>query len=160
MVRGNAALSLVRCGGCLRPRAKSSPCCNPRLSPRHLSGTVTDTNKIGYRDPTRAAWWRAARGQANQGNFAPHRRGSHRLRPSGTRVAAGKESATVDPATTKQVWEAIARPYWIGQADDLLPSAPKPGTPEISDRAASKRHSPRKAIIRQRTAAQFPRAGL
>ena len=143
MVRGNAALSLVRFGD-----ATGRPQIVALLEPARIvapfAGRVTDSDKVGTAihqggliakimvDPSVEASQNELRsielrspigGRIRTLSAAP---GSH--------VAAGAEVATIAPAD-EQVWEALRALYLIGQPDDLPAIHPyQRELPEISDR--------------------------
>jgi len=143
MVRGNAALSLVRFGD-----ATGRPQIVALLEPARIvapfAGRVTDSDKAGTAihqggliakimvDPSVGASQNELRsielrspigGRIRTLSAAP---GSH--------VAAGAEVATIAPAD-EQVWEALRALYLIGQPDDLPAIRPyQRELPEISDR--------------------------
>ncbi len=143
MVRGNAALSLVRFGD-----ATGRPQIVALLEPARIvapfAGRVTNSDKVGTAihqggliakimvDPSVEASQNELRsielrspigGRIRTLSAAP---GSH--------VAAGAEVATIAPAD-EQVWEALRALYLIGQPDDLPAIHPyQRELPEISDR--------------------------
>ncbi len=144
MVRGNAALSLVRFKD-----ASGRPQIVALLLPARIiaptAGRVTDTDKVGTSihqggliaklqiDPSTA-------GSAQSGQQSIELRSpiSGRIRTlsvaPGSTVAAGTEIAIVDPGD-EQVWEALRALYLIGQPDDLPAIRPyERELPEISDR--------------------------
>jgi len=143
MVRGNAALSLVRFGD-----ASGRPHIVALLQPARITapvaGRVTDADKVGTAihqggliaklqvDPSADA------SQNSQQSIELRSPISGRIRAlfvvPGSRVAAGAEVATVDPSD-EQVWEALRALYLIGQPDDLSAIRPyQRELPEISDR--------------------------
>jgi hypothetical protein len=143
MVRGNAALSLVRFGD-----ASGRPHIVALLQPAKLvaplPGRVTDTDKVGTAihqgglvakiqvDRSAVA---SQNGQETMELRSPI---SGRIRSlsaaPGSQVAAGTEVATVDPGD-EQVWEALRALYLIGQPDDLPAIRPyERELPEVSDR--------------------------
>jgi hypothetical protein len=119
MVRGNAALSLVRFGDAVgRPQIVAL------LQPLHLTtpsaGRVLDSDrpgtvvhqggliaKIAPQDSTQTIELRTP---------IPGRIRS--VTPAGANIASNAEVAVVDPAT-EQVWEGLRALYFIGQPDDL-----------------------------------------
>src|SRR6266478_1597737 len=134
MVRGNAALSLVRFGDA-SGRAQIVALLQPEKISAPTSGTVTDTDKIGTAIHQGGL---VAKLQDGQQTTELRSSISGRIRTisvaSGTRVAAGTEIATVDPGD-EQVWEALRALYLIGQVDDLPAIRPyERALPEISDR--------------------------
>jgi len=143
MVRGNAALSLVRFSD-----ASGRPHIVALLQPARITapfaGRVTDTDKVGTAihqggliaklqvDPSADA------SQNEPRSFELRSPISGRIRRlsvvPGSHVAAGAEVATVDPGD-EQVWEALRALYLIGQADDLPAIRPyQRELREISDR--------------------------
>ena len=143
MVRGNAALSLVRFGD-----AAGRPQIVALLLPARIvvptAGRVTDTDKVGTSihqggliaklqiDPSAIA---SQNGQQSTELRSPI---SGRIRTlsvaPGSTVLAGAEVATVDPGD-EQVWEALRALYIIGQPDDLPAIRPyERALPEISSR--------------------------
>jgi hypothetical protein len=143
MVRGNAALSLVRFGD-----ASGRPQIVALLQPAKIvasnSGRVTDTDKVGtsIRQGGLVAKIQVDRSvvpsQNAQETSELRSPISGRIRTlsvvSGANVSAGTEIATVDPGD-EQVWEALRALYLIGQADDLPAIRPyQRDVPEVSDR--------------------------
>jgi len=118
MVRGNAALSLLRFGDAtgrpqiialLRPATVTAP----------QSGKVIDTSTVGAAIHQGGIVAKIEAGGQTTELRSPI---SGRLRMlsvnAGQTVAAGAEIAIVDPGT-EQVWEALRALYLIGQVDDL-----------------------------------------
>ena len=143
MVRGNAALSLVRFKD-----ASGRPQIVALLLPARIiapaPGRITDTDRVGtsihqgglvaklQADPS------AAVSQTGQQSTELRSPISGRIRTlsvaPGSSVAAGAEVATVDPGD-EQVWEALRALYLVGQPDDLPAiRAYQRELPEISDR--------------------------
>ena len=134
MVRGNAALSLVRFGD-----ATGRPQIVALLQPAKIAapgaGRVVDADKVGT--------------SIHQGGLiAKIQDGEHttevrspiggRIRTlsvaAGASVAEGAEVATVEPAA-EQIWEALRALYLVGQAEDLPAiRAYQRDLPEIPDR--------------------------
>jgi hypothetical protein len=118
MVRGNAALSLVRFGD-----ATGRPQIVALLQPAEItaprSGRIVDADRPGTAVHQGGM---LAKLQANQGQIvelrSPMPGRIRSLAQTGANVAAGSEVAVVDPAT-EQVWEALRALYLIGQVDDL-----------------------------------------
>jgi biotin carboxyl carrier protein len=150
MVRGNAALSLVRFGDA-SGRAQIVALLQPAKISAPVSGTVTDSDKIGTAIHQGGLVAKLQDGQQSTELRSPI---SGRIRmisvAPGTRVAAGTEIATVDPGD-EQVWEALRALYLIGQVDDLPAIRPYARElPEISDRVRKQATLTEKAI-RDRT---------
>jgi hypothetical protein len=162
MVRGNAALSLVRFGD-----ASGRPQIVALLQPAKIvtpfAGRVTDSDKVGTAihqggliakllvDPSVEA------SQSELRSIELRSPISGRIRTfsvaPGSHVAAGAEVATVDPGD-EQVWEALRALYLVGQPDDLPAIRPyQRELPEISDRLRRQALLTEKAI-RDRAAAR------
>src|SRR5262249_9800634 len=118
MVRGNAALSLVRFGDA-RGRPQIVALLQPATIRAPLAGPVVDTDKVGP--------------SIHQGGLIAKLEGDGRITEvrspisgrirtlnvtAGSSLEEGTEIATVDPSA-EQVWEALRALYLIGQADDL-----------------------------------------
>jgi biotin carboxyl carrier protein len=158
MVRGNAALSLVRFGDAsgheqivaLLPPAKiAAP----------TAGRVTDTDKVGTAVHQGGLIARLQIANHQNGDQTVDVRSpiSGRIRTisvaAGVDVAAGSEIATVDPSD-QQVWEALRALYLVGRAEDLPTIRPyERESREISDRVRQQAALTEKAI-RERAAAQ------
>jgi hypothetical protein len=118
MVRGNAALSLVRFGDATgRPRILAL------LQPAHIaspeSGRILDSDRPGtavHQGGLIAKLEFANKQIAEIRSPIPGR--IRTVAGTGANVAAGSEIAIVDPAND-QVWEALRALYLIGQPDDL-----------------------------------------
>src|SRR6202789_3090686 len=117
MVRGNAALSLVRFGD-----ATGRPQIVALLQPARLnspqSGRIVDADR-----PDTAIHQGGLIAQLQYGNQIAEIRSPipGRIRSvlgTGANVAAGAEVAVVDPST-EQVWEALRALYLIGQPEDI-----------------------------------------
>src|SRR5712692_7559719 len=146
MVRGNAALSLVRFGD-----TSGRPHIVALLQPARIvapsAGRVTDTDKVGTAIHQGGLIAKLQDGRQTTELRSPI---SGRIRTlsvaQGTTVAAGTEIATVDPGD-EQVWEALRALYLIGQPDDLPAIRPyQRELPEISDRVRQKALLTEKAI--------------
>jgi biotin carboxyl carrier protein len=151
MVRGNAALSLVRFGD-----ASGRPQIVALLQPARIvaasSGRVTDTDKVGTAIHQGGLIAKLQDGKQTTEVRSPI---SGRIRTisvaPGTLVAARAEVATVDPGD-EQVWEALRALYLMGQPDDLPAIRPYQRVlPEISDRVRQQALLTEKAI-RERAA--------
>ena len=143
MVRGNAALSLVRFGD-TSGRAQIVALLLPARIVAPFAGRVTDTDKVGTSihqggliaklqiDPSKVT------SQSAQQSTELRSPISGRIRTlsvaPGSTVTAGAEVATVDPGD-EQVWEALRALYLIGQPDDFPAIRPyERELPEISSR--------------------------
>jgi len=118
MVRGNAALSLVRFGD-----ATGRPQILALLQPAHIaspeSGRILDSDRPGtavHQGGLIAKLEFANKQIAEIRSPIPGR--IRTVAGTGSNVAAGSEIAIVDPAND-QVWEALRALYLIGQPDDL-----------------------------------------
>ncbi|MGA9308175.1 MAG: hypothetical protein WBW31_22445 [Candidatus Sulfotelmatobacter sp.] len=118
MVRGNAALSLVRFGD-----ATGRPQILALLQPAHIispeSGRILDADRPGtaIREDGLIAKLEYANKQiAEIRSPIPGR--IRTVAGTGANLSAGAEVAVVDPAND-QVWEALRALYLIGQPDDL-----------------------------------------
>ena len=118
LVRGNAALSLVRFGD-----ATGRPQIIALLQPADVkapqSGRVIDTSTVGTAIHQAGV---IAKLEQNGQTIEIRSPIAGRLRnlsvKTGQSVATGDEIATLDPST-EQVWEALRALYLIGQLDDL-----------------------------------------
>jgi hypothetical protein len=143
MVRGNAALSLIRFGDASgRPHIVAL--LRPARIVAHAAGRVTDADKVGTSIHQGGLIAKlqvdrpAATSQDGQQITELRSPISGRIRTlsvaPGSNVAAGDEVATVDPGD-EQVWEALRALYLVGQLDDLPAIRPyQRELPEISDR--------------------------
>lgn len=119
MVRGNAALSLVRFGDA-SGRPQIVALLQPALINAPADGHVVDADRPG----TAIHQGGLLAKLATSGSSAPVEIRSPipgRIRSvsqPGANVAAGTEIAVVDPGT-EQVWEALRALYVVGQIDDL-----------------------------------------
>ncbi len=173
MVRGNAALSLVRFGD-----AAGRPQIVALLQPARIlasaSGRVLDTDKVGTvihqggliaklqvdrsavaHEKDRSA---TARENDRSGDAAKNDQQTIEIRSpisgrirtlsvaAGATVTAGTEVATVDPGDD-QVWEALRALYLIGEPDDLSAIRPyERELPEVSGRVRQQALLTEKAI--------------
>ncbi len=153
MVRGNAALSLVRFGD-----ATGRPQIVALLQPAQITapvdGHVVDADRPG----TAIHQGGLLAKLATAGSSAPVEVRSPipgRIRSvsqPGANVAAGAEVAIVDPGT-EQVWEALRALYLVGQVDDLAAIRPyERDLPDISNDVRQQALETEKAI-RARSAA-------
>jgi biotin carboxyl carrier protein len=146
MVRGNAALSLVRFGD-----ASGRPHIVNLLQPARIvattAGRVTDADRIGTAIHQGGLIAKVQDGRQTTELRSPI---SGRIRTllasPGSNVTAGAEVATVDPGD-KQVWEALRALYLVGQVEDLPSIRPyQRELPEISDRVRQQANLTEKAI--------------
>ncbi len=153
MVRGNAALSLVRFGD-----ATGRPQIVALLQPAQVtspeSGRIVDADKPGTAIHqgglvAKLATITAAGAQPPQTievrSPIPGRIRS--VAGTGANLAAGAEVAVVDPAT-EQVWEALRALYLVGQPDDLPAIRPYARElPDISNDVRQQAVETEKAIL-------------
>jgi hypothetical protein len=146
MVRGNAALSLVRFGD---PAGR--PHIVALLQPARITapaaGTIVDTGTAGT-----AIHQGGLVAKLQSGNQTTEIRSpiSGRIRMlfarTGQSVAAGSEIATITP-DTEQVWEALRGLYLVGQTEDLPAVTPyQRDQPDIPDRVREQAALTEKAI--------------
>jgi hypothetical protein len=143
MVRGNAALSLIRFGDA-SGRSQIVALLQPARIVTPFAGRVTDSDKVGTAvhqggliaklqvDSSTAV------SQNEEQSIELRSPISGRIRTlsaaPGTNVTAGTEIATISPGD-EQVWEALRALYLVGQPDDLPAVRPyQRELPEISDR--------------------------
>ena len=149
MVRGNAALSLVRFGDATgRPQIVAL--LQPAVVTAQQPGKVTDASTVGTAIHQGGV---IAKLQAESQTVEIRSPISGRLRvlslQPGQMVASGAEVATIDPGTD-QVWEALRALYLIGQPEDIPAVAHyEQNLPEISD-AVRQQAALTEQAIRQR----------
>jgi hypothetical protein len=138
MVRGNAALSLVRFGD-----ATGRPEIVALLQPAEITapqaGSIVDADRPGTAIHQGGL---LAKLQTDQGQGLPSQiieirspipGRSRSIAQPGAKVVAGAELAVVDPGT-EQVWEALRALYLVGQAEDLPAILPyERDLPDISN---------------------------
>jgi len=151
MVRGNAALSLVRFGDATgRPQIVAL--LQPAKITAPVNGTVADTGKVGTAVHEGGLVAKLQYGdRATEDLRSPI---TGRIRSlsveKGMRVSAGQEIATIDPGT-EQVWEALRALYLIGQPDDISAVLPyERESPDIPDHVRKQAIETEKTI-RERT---------
>jgi hypothetical protein len=130
MVRGNAALSLVRFGD-----ATGRPQILALLQPAHIaspeSGRIIDSDRPGTAVHQGGLIAKLEFGSKQIAEIRSPIPGRIRtVAGTGANIAAGAEVAVVDP-TNDQVWEALRALYLIGQPDDL--SAIRPYERDLPD---------------------------
>jgi biotin carboxyl carrier protein len=118
MVRGNAALSLVRFGDA-SGREQIVALLQPARIVAPSAGRVVDADRVGTAIHQGGLIAKLQNGAQAMDVRSPI---SGRIRTisvaAGAEVAAGSEIATVDPGD-EQVWEALRALYLIGKAEDL-----------------------------------------
>ncbi len=147
MVRGNAALSLVRFGD-----ATGRPQIVALLQPAHINapedGHIIDADRPGTAIHQGGL---LAKLEATAGGLPIEIRSPipGRIRSvsqPGANVTAGAEVAVVDPGT-EQVWEALRALYLVGQIDDLPAIRPyERDLPDISNDVRQQAAETEKAI--------------
>jgi hypothetical protein len=146
LVRGNAALSLVRFGD-----ASGRPQIVALLKPAQISapeaGQIVDADRPGtaIHQGGLLAKLQSSGGQTLEIRSPLPGRIRSVAQP-GANVAAGAEVAVVDPAS-EQVWEALRALYLVGQVDDLAAVRPyERELPEISNDVRQQAVETEKAI--------------
>jgi hypothetical protein len=133
MVRGNAALSLVRFGD-----ATGRPEIVALLQRAHIaapqSGRIVDSDRPGTAIHQGGLIAKLEYGEKQTAEIRSPIPGRIRsVAGTGANLAAGAEAAVVDPAS-EQVWEALRALYLIGQPDDLAAIRPyERDLPDISN---------------------------
>jgi biotin carboxyl carrier protein len=146
LVRGNAALSLVRFGDATG-RPEIVALLRPAVVTAPEAGTITDTSSVGT--------------AIHQGGvIAKLQAGEHELElrspisgrvdelsvHAGKQVAAGDSIATITPAAD-QIWEALRALYLVGQVEDLPAIRPyERELPDVSDHVRQQAVETEKAI--------------
>ena len=134
MVRGNAALSLVRFGD-PAGRPQIVALLQPATVLAPAAGRLIDIDKIGTSVRQGGLIAKLQDGSRTTEIRAPI---GGRIRTlsvaTGANVASGAEVVTIDPSS-EQVWEALRALYLVGQPDDLLAiRIYERNIPEIPDR--------------------------
>jgi len=133
MVRGNAALSLVRFGDATG-RAQICALLQPAQITSPQSGRIVDSDRPGTPVHQGGLIAKLQYGQQQTAEIRSPIPGRIRsVAGTGANVAAGAEIAIVDPST-EQVWEALRALYLVGQIDDLPAILPyERDLPDISN---------------------------
>jgi hypothetical protein len=146
MVRGNAALSLVRFGD-----AAGRPQIVGLLEPARIiapeAGHIVDSDRPGTAIAQRGliAKLESASGKTIEVR-SPIPGRIQSVAGTGANLAAGAEIAVIDPAT-EQVWEALRALYLVGQAEDLRAVVPyERDLPDISNDVRQQARETEKAI--------------
>ena len=147
IVRGNAALSLVRFGDA-SGRSQIVALLQPAKILAPAGGSILDAGKPGAAVHQGGIIAKFAYGVAQPTKLRSPIAGRIRsVNAPGVVVAAGTEIATVDPGD-EQVWEALRALYLIGQPDDLPAIRPyERGLPDISDRVRQQAALTENAIL-------------
>ncbi|MFL6444001.1 MAG: HEAT repeat domain-containing protein [Candidatus Sulfotelmatobacter sp.] len=147
MVRGNAALSLVRFGD-----ATGRPQIVALLQPAHITapaaGRITDSDRAGTSIREGGLIAKLAPSGSSQiveiRSPIPGRIRS--VAQTGANLAQGSELAVIDPAT-EQVWEALRALYLIGQPEDISSIQPyERDLPDVSNDVRQQAEQTEKAI--------------
>jgi hypothetical protein len=147
MVRGNAALSLVRFGD-----ASGRPQIVALLQPAQVTapeaGRIVDADRPGTAIHQGGLLAKLQNGEGQIVEIRSPIPGRIRsVAQAGAHVAAGAEVAVVDPAS-EQVWEALRALYLIGQVDDLAAVRPyERELPDISNDVRRQAVETEKAIL-------------
>jgi hypothetical protein len=154
MVRGNAALSLVRFGdmtgrpqivALLQPAQITAPQ-NGRIADSDRPGTAIHQGGLIAKLAVANTTSRSALPQPTIEIRSPIPGRIRSVAAAGASVAAGAEIAVVEPET-EQVWEALRALYLVGQPDDLPAIRPyERDLPEISNDVRRQAEETEKAI--------------
>ncbi len=146
MVRGNAALSLVRFGDA-SGRSQIVALLQPAQITSPESGRIVDSDRPGTPVHQGGLIAKLEYGHAQTAEIRSPIPGRIRsVAGTGANVAAGAEIAVVDPAN-EQVWEALRALYLVGQADDLAAVRPyERDLPDISNDVRQQAIETEKAI--------------
>jgi hypothetical protein len=133
MVRGNAALSLVRFGDA-SGRLQILALLQPAQIASPESGRIIDADRLGTAIHQGGLIAKLEYGQKQIAEIRSPIPGRIRsVAGTGANVAAGAEVAVVDPAN-EQVWEALRALYLIGRLDDLPAIRPyERDVPDVSN---------------------------
>jgi hypothetical protein len=154
IVRGNAALSLVRFGDA-SGRAQIIALLQPARIVAPSAGRVVDVDHVGTSIHQGGLIAKLQDGRSTTEVRSPI---SGRIRTlsitKGASAVTGSEVATVDPGV-EQIWEALRALYLVGQAEDLsIIRSYQRESPEIPDRIRQQAQLTEKAI--QQRAAKLP----
>jgi len=147
MVRGNAALSLVRFGDATgRPQIVAL--LQPALITASTTGSIVDADRPGT--PIRQGGLIAKLSSSDSNQSIEIRSPiSGRIRSvaqTGAKVSSGAEVAVIDPGA-EQVWEALRALYLIGQPEDLSAIRPyERNLPDISNEVRRQAQETEQAI--------------
>jgi hypothetical protein len=145
MVRGNAALSLVRFGDATG-RAQIVALLQPAQITSPQSGHIVDADRPGTAIHQGGLIAKLQYGSVTVEIRSPIPGRIRSVAGTGAKVAAGAEIAVVDPST-EQVWEALRALYLVGQPDDLPAILPyERDLPDISNDVRQQAAETEKAI--------------
>jgi hypothetical protein len=146
MVRGNAALSLVRFGD-TTGRAQIVALLQPAHIAATQTGSIVDSDRPGTAVRQGGLIAKLQYGDKQIEEIrSPIPGRIHSVAQTGANVTAGAEISVVDPATD-QVWEALRALYLVGQIDDLPAIRPyERELPDIPDHIRQQAVETEKAI--------------
>lgn len=147
MVRGNAALSLVRFGDATG-RPEIVALLQPATVNAPSDGRVVDSDRPGTAIRQGGLLAKVSSSDSSQVTEirSPIPGRIRSVSQAGATLKAGSEVAVVDPAT-EQVWEALRALYLVGQTDDLAAIRPyERELPEIPDHVRQQAVETEKAI--------------
>jgi hypothetical protein len=149
MVRGNAALSLVRFGDAAG-RAEIVALLQPLTITASAAGRVVDADKVGTSIHQGGLIAKIQNGESTTEIRSPiSGRIQNLFAATGASVASGAEVATVEPGV-EQVWEALRALYIVGQPEDLPAiHAYQRELPEVPDRVRQQALLTEQAIRRR-----------
>jgi hypothetical protein len=153
MVRGNAALSLVRFGDATG-RSQIVALLQPAQITAPVNGHIVDADRPGTAIHQGGLIAKLAASDSQQvvDLRSPIAGRIRSVSQTGANVAAGAQVAVIDPGT-EQVWEALRALYLVGQFDDLAAIRPyERELPDISNDVRQQALETEKAI-RARAAA-------
>jgi hypothetical protein len=147
MVRGNAALSLVRFGDA-SGRLQIVALLQPAQITSPESGHIIDSDRPGTPVHQGGLIAKLEYGHAQTAEIrSPIPGRILSVAGTGANVAAGAEVAVVDPAN-EQVWEALRALYLVGQPDDLAAIRPyERDLPDVSNDVRQQAVETEKAIL-------------
>jgi len=147
IVRGNAALSLVRFGDSTgRPQIVAL--LQPAQITAPAAGTVVDADRPGtaIHQGGLVAKLKADESSQPLEIRSPIPGRIHSVAPTGAKVASGSELAVIDPGSD-QVWEALRALYLIGHPEDLSAIRPyERDVPDVSNDVRQQAQETEKAI--------------
>lgn len=150
VVRGNAALSLVRFGDA-SGRSQIVQLLQPVPITAPANGHVVDSDRPGTPIHEGGLVAKLATAESSQAvevrSPIPGRIRS--VPQTGATVVAGSEIAIIDPGT-EQVWEALRALYLVGQVDDIAAVRPyERDIPEVSNDVRTQAVETEKAILQR-----------
>jgi hypothetical protein len=147
MVRGNAALSLVRFGDSTgRPQIVAL--LQPAQITAPAAGTIVDTDRPGTAIHQGGLVAKLKTDESSQLSEirSPIPGRIRSVAQTGAKITSGAEIAVIDPGT-EQVWEALRALYLMGQPDDLPAIRPyERDLPDVSNDVRQQAQETEKAI--------------